>query len=581
MKTIHKIIGACLAITMFTSCDVDKITSVQDDFKINVNPDAVIGKLEVSVINANADSDTNIDATISFSGDQSANIFTTDGKRVFRLSQGFITVGLKRTIQVSEEAPVSVVATITADGFLTKTQEIFFTGEDTQSISIPIMEVDNLPSGTIVQSTTEALTNNETASEITVEVKVDDSTDADSGVEFSIPAGTSFTDEDGNDITGSDVAIDFQTFSTETPTEQEILDTPVEENGEISFDVINELPTDFGIDENIETEQLGKSRSNKVASITEDLIPLNYLGCFYLYVNGRKVYGFSKPTRVRNYLSNYYLSRSTNPKTGVAPKVGDEVDVFYYNWRTRKKESVGKSKIQSSGSRYYVEFNASRSGLYPIGFRKPNVCPDPITQPIYFSNKGLGTWYYYSVRAKNSYYGSGWGCMYISGDKKIYPDQLNYWGYRGFKRLTGDMILTIYNYERSNRKWAIAYNQEISICDLANGQAIDVSNKDCGSPKNIDFRIECSDANYSMNYTGLYYREVNSNRYYNWWNRYGSIINGKLEGSFPCLNDQTEYEFGFYYGKWRITPPVLGNKVNEVYDLLDIDNVCQLIEDNK
>ena len=67
MKTINKIFCALFVLATIAACDTEKLTNLQDEIKIYVNPDAVDNKKEISLINASTGAEITDDVEISIS----------------------------------------------------------------------------------------------------------------------------------------------------------------------------------------------------------------------------------------------------------------------------------------------------------------------------------------------------------------------------------------------------------------------------------------------------------------------------------------------------------------------------------
>ena len=136
MKTINKLICTLLFIGV-TSCDLDKITSLKDDFRITVTPDAVGNKKEIQINNAtNSDPVPSEIIKISISGDVASDIYTSDGSSSFKFDQGKIVIGLKKGMEASPESPIHVSIKVEAEGYLSKTKELEFDGSGSESILV-------------------------------------------------------------------------------------------------------------------------------------------------------------------------------------------------------------------------------------------------------------------------------------------------------------------------------------------------------------------------------------------------------------------------------------------------------------
>ena len=137
------------------------------------------------------------------------------------------------------------------------------------------------------------------------------------------------------------------------------------------------------------------------------------------------------------------------------------------------------------------------------------------------------------------------------------------------------MLLKIYNYSYQNRRYSVVYDKEISICEL-DGQTIDITNSDCFLERDMDLTLECPDATYILNNVYVYYKPENGG----YWSYFDRVLNSKLTGKSPCLDDGVKYEFGFWYNGWRVTPPLTETQMIDLYENFDLNAICPEIRNN-
>lgn len=565
---MKKIIAFITLSIILSSCDFDKLTTIQDDFVVTVNAEPVLSKVNLQIFDANGGKDIASKVTINFEGENADQIYAINGSKTFNVDNGFITVGVNTNYPVSIENPLKILANISADGFISKSREITFDGADIREEQISLLQKENLPKAIILETVTETLSGNATVSEINVSIT--SNTNTEEITEFTIPANTSFYDENDNLITGSAVDAEFQTFDAESPDEDDV--PAADENPEIYTGGNDEFPGGLNLDGDF------SSKTNPIKNALNQkldesyLIPVTNLWCFYLYVNGRKVYRFSNPTLVRNYIYN----NAFNPNTNQPAKVGDALSVYYFNRTTWQKEKLTNAIIQRDGRGFYVEFTAPRSGVYPIGFEVNFNHSCTSINSVKFVNNGRRSFYWYTVAHKsNPTRPIKYGYMYFDGTQEVNDTNLNYWRNRGFSFLGDDMLLKIYNYSYQNRRYSVVYDKEISICEL-DGQTIDISNTDCFIERDMDLTLECPDATYILNNVYVYYKPENGG----YWSYFDRVLNSKLAGKTPCLDNGVKYEFGFWYNGWRVTPPLTETQMIDLYENFDLNAICPEIRNN-
>ena len=213
MKTINKLI-CILLFTGVTSCDLDKITSLKDDFRITVTPDAVDNKKEIQINNATNNNPVTSDITMSISGDAASNIYTSDGKSSFAFDQGKIVIGLKKGMEPSPENPIHASVTVEAEGYLSKTKILTFDGSGSESININLLKIDDLPKTIQIVEETGALSDDETTTDI--EVSITSSDETEELAKIVLEAGSSFEDNNGEPVEGSNLVMNIETYELQT-----------------------------------------------------------------------------------------------------------------------------------------------------------------------------------------------------------------------------------------------------------------------------------------------------------------------------------------------------------------------------
>ena len=558
MKKIIQLLTLCIVIT---SCDFQKVSDLQDNFEIKVSAEPVLSKINVKVFDSKNGSDISENINLTFTGPDADKVFTVNGGRNFNIDNGFITIGINRNTPVSEENPLSVTATVNADGFISKSQEINFDGSDIQEVQLSMMKISDLPASTALKTVSETLVDNKTTQEIKIEIP--SKKDSQEIVEVSIPADTEFYDEDGNTITGGDVRIDFQTFDTTIPTLDELSDGV--ENPETLAGGFNEFPGDleFG-----DASKSAKS-TNKAGGY---LVPIGSLYCIYYYVNGRRVSGVSRPTTV-----TFYVRKTTiNPNTNQAIKAGDIVSFYrkVNNSNTKIADVAGKTLSWNTNYLYFKVSLPAGPGIYPYGFEVQPSCTATINK-VTFKNDGRRTFYCYNIASKsNPNRALRWGYMYFDGSYEVNSRNANYWRNRALNQLKDDMILKIYYYSRADRRYKVVYEQEVSKCDL-DGQTIDISNTDCFEERDLDLKLDCPDATYLLNNVYVYYKKESDRG----WSYFDRVSNSRLNGKSPCLEDGVKYQFGFWYSGWKVTPPLTETEMLNLYQNFDIPTICNAIKD--
>lgn len=561
MKKVLQLIAICLLIT---ACDFEKVTSLQDDFEIKVSAEPVFSIINLKVFNAKDGSDITENLDLKFSGENADKVYTVNGSKKFKIENGFVTLGINRNIVVSPENPIEVTATISANGFVSKTQVVNFDGSDIQEVQISMLKESDLPQSIAYINVTETLQDNKTTKEILIEIPP--TTDEDDIMEVSIPKDTEFYDENGNTITGGNVTVELQTFDTTVPTLDELSADVA--NPETLAGGFNEFPGSLEFD-----GDSGKSAKATRANGSY-LSPIGSLYCIYYYVNGRRVSGVSRPTTY-----SFSVSRNIiNPNTGQYVKAGDII-AFYRtaNNVNTKIANVPVTTRSSWWGRTYLSFTVTipaGPGVYPYGFEVTPSC-NTLSTGVKFKNDGRRTFYCYYISNKyNPQRALRWGYMYFDGTYEVNSRNIRYYRNKALDMLRDDMILTILYYNRQENRYKIAYQEEVSKCDL-DGKTVDITNTECFQERNLDLSLECPDATYLLNNLYVYYKK-DTDRY---WNYFDRVSRSKLNGKSPCLDPGTKYQFGFWYGGWKVTPPLTEQQMLNLYQNFDLPTLCNAVKD--
>lgn len=560
MKKLIQLFAISLLIT---ACDFQKVTDLQDDFEIKVSAEPVFSIVNLKVFNAKDGSDISESLDLSFSGADADKIYTVNGTRDYKIENGFVTLGINRNATVSAENPISVTAVISASGYVSKTQEVNFDGSDIQEVQISMLKESDLPQAVSFQSVTEGLTDNKTTQEILLEVPP--ANDEDDVVEVSIPADTEFYDENGNTITGGSVTVELQAFDTTIPTLDEL--SEITTNPETLAGGFNEFPGSLEID--------APAKSTSSNNITGSyLSPIGSLYCIYYYVNGRRVSGVSRPTTYSFSVN----SNTINPNTGQRAKAGDIISFYRtFNNTNTKIDDIPLTSRTSWWGRTYLSFRVTipaGPGIYPYGFEITPSC-NTLSSGVTFKNDGKRTFYRYHVANKyNPQRALRWGYMYFDGTYEVNSRNIRYYRNRALNMLRDDMILTMYYYSYQERRFKVIYSEEVSKCDL-DGQTIDISNPDCYQERNLDLSLECPDATYLLNNLYVYYKKESDRS----WSYFDRVSNSRLNGKSPCLEAGVKYQFGFWYGGWKVTPPLTEQEMLNLYENFDLPTICNAIRD--
>lgn len=167
---MKKLIAFITLSILLSSCDLDKLTTIQDDFAITVAAEPVLNIVNLQIFDANGGKDIPSKVTINFEGENADQIYAINGSKTFNVDNDFITVGVNTNYPVSIDNSLKVQANIRADGFISKSREITFDGGDIREEQVSLLQKANLPKANILGTVTETLAGNAIVSEINVSI---------------------------------------------------------------------------------------------------------------------------------------------------------------------------------------------------------------------------------------------------------------------------------------------------------------------------------------------------------------------------------------------------------------------------
>ncbi|WP_010135786.1 hypothetical protein [Ochrovirga pacifica] len=578
MKTIkYLIIAAVLGLQV--GC-IDK--KFEDEFKISITPDAVVSKTTLEISNANGD-ETPISGEISFYGEGSEFIYTPEGKKEFVVNEGVVTVGVIANANASLEDPITVLGTITAEGYESKHVELTFDGEDEfKYINTTISKIGEEPEGVESSSKSVDLNNGTITEEVTVDVTSNGSGER---VEVTLPEGTIVKDEEGNVLDDSDLEFELVSYDLTKPSTLDALS----EGGflredEDEDDLVQRMPLVNAI----------ASDSPQLDSSGDLIMPLtNPLG-FYLksskvthryrytrrhctwswwrrrchYHTYYRYNTFTYPARIIKYITPGTL----NPVSGNPMKLGDRVTVYREEggvYRTKGEVSV----VDRYGS-LALEYSTYSDGRYLFGFSPKQVetCTVDVSSQITLVNNGIPQAFKFVVAKNNRVYANAY--MYVGGEMTInlsyapnLAATLRYLNNPGYS-------LQVYTAVGGVK----VYDKQLTLCDIIGGNIDLDGTSECVYQANYDVKIDCPSVNLVLNYLPVFYKKE-SDVYYK---RFGYINKGYIKGGTPCLDASEKYQFRVLYdNQWRVSPVRTGAQVNAQANGIGFNetNICDFVEE--
>jgi hypothetical protein len=516
MKTINKIICTLLFIGV-TSCNVDKITSLKDDFKITVTPDAIDNKKEIQINNAtNSDPVPSAIIKMSISGDVASDIYTPDGSSSFVFDEGKIVIGLKKGMETSPENPIHADVTFEAEGYLSKTEILTFDGSGSESININLVKIDDLPETIQIEEETGALSDNETTTDI--EVSITSANKTEKLAKILLEAGSSFEDNNGNPVNGSNLVMNIVTYELQT----EIVD---EQTGYSATEEFKEITIPAsGDDEEAILEpfsviSLDTSLDGTPVNISEDT-----------------------PATVNISVPNdeyevYFVEKGSN--TAIQITFKDKV----------ANRSAGSSAIKQK------QFKAYKTGLYFIAIKlyQSVFCSEDFTTLNFINNKAADR--YRIILKEDGYIKKSSNVTLFNGEEiaiQFRPKKESLY--------TLSVIHNQKDFLSKNIVCGRIYPTfELGVTETASYV--------------IPMNINCPSISIALDETTIYYKSDGESEFY----PYGKAVAGELNNT-PKLEDNTDYQFQFFYDETITTDAILGSEIKELIDSYDLDEICDEIE---
>jgi hypothetical protein len=170
-----------------------------------------------------AGEDASMQVTVSLHGEDASDIVASDGSLDYVCSEGFLALAVKTGVTPSETAPVRFRLVCSAPGYLKTSQVVTLTGLGGIDVTIPMVEIANVPDGVAAASgSVSAVSGTGTSSAFTLNSGNPVTTMGVSSATVTIPQGTVMMDDNGQTLTGQ-IDVDLAYFN------------PLDENSVQSF----------------------------------------------------------------------------------------------------------------------------------------------------------------------------------------------------------------------------------------------------------------------------------------------------------------------------------------------------------
>jgi len=525
-------------IAIITSCKgFDEIT---EDFDIIINNSVfkqqIVVELFDPVNQSNLDGDNVLQVEVI--GRDADKIVTDAGNNVNTaiVVNGAISLAVNPNKNETNE-PVQFMLKITGENYLTTTLPVFLSEIDSvATISANVVNKLNTPEGIDYSKSEETLVNNTISNDISLKTS---GVKAGTSSEITIKAGTIFKDENGNDISGSEIeseVVHFNSNSSESLSSfpggfmpQEITD----ENGNTVDDAYFETAGFVSID---------------------------------IKIGDKEVKNFSEPITIKMQVAPDFV----NPETGSIIKLGDVIPIWSYSKDDGKWDYHTNGTVTNDGNNnFVVEYTTTHLSWYNLDF-KGRRCSSwtysggrwtysPLAK-INVTMNGVSRNNAFSLFSDFIYENTNQSVSYFSGKTKSWYDGQSFQLYNAPAGRNIQMV--IYSGRSRYRKGELLF-KSAPFNPCSGSINIDVSSITSQLPQLV---------NVTVRYKGvcngkvleptipLYMRDLT----YGYWRYIGYVYNGNITIRQIELNQ--EYQFGTYYNGQFFSQNISFDKTEYIND---------------
>ncbi|WP_300599188.1 hypothetical protein [Niabella sp.] len=305
------------------------------DLEISVNSNVFknVVNLEVS----SSIGGTSLDnATVVITGPDADKIYNAEGKKIFKITGGFLFLAVDPNIVVNEQAPLNINVAIAAANHLGVQMPVKITGSEKITMrKVVLLNTTAASSEMAVKSTSVALSADGTpAANITVNIPPPSGSSESATV--MIPAGTQFRDANNNVVSGTDLKVSLIVPKTGSESLADI------------------FPGGTGL-----TQPAVQTASGTSAGT---LLP-GGMSEVSFSLNGTAITNFSKPVDLGITLDPEFM----HPGTGQKVKSGDKLSVFSFSANNPIWKHEQEAVVQSSGNKLTVNFSSSHATWFLAG----------------------------------------------------------------------------------------------------------------------------------------------------------------------------------------------------------------------
>ncbi len=338
MKKTIQYIAAALTMTVFLGCEkspLDVVDSVDSYVGLSESFDIFEQTMMVEIVDANDPQTYPEGMTITVTGQDADLVFESGGSRDFDPVDGKLYLIVNPSYAPEDGADLEFNINIEAPGYLPVNMEAYFsTEEDDQLITIPMVNLENPPTGVANSAATFSLSGGALSGMQEVEVLPEG--DKETGATVTLPDGVMFYDEDGNQLAGGAVEVSLTHFDSEQESST------------------NAFPGGF-----MPRSVIGPDGS-------EEEVFFNTAGFASINMNvgGSKVKSFSDPVTVHMTLSDDVY----NTDTEAAISVGDVVPIWSYEVETGQWVYEQEATIVEEEGELALSFDITHLSWYNVDF---------------------------------------------------------------------------------------------------------------------------------------------------------------------------------------------------------------------
>lgn len=512
-----RLLAIFVLMAIFQNCNLDKTT---EDFDLRLKPELMAHSAQLNISDASDPAVIPENITLSIEGENATDVYEVSGVQQFEVVNGKIGIGLHPRGNPTPEDPATITIFITADGYLDKRTQISLSvDEESQLVEIPMVKVDNPPTGVSFEINNTALVGDSLSNDYAIDLPP--ANGSSTGMDMVVPKGTEFLDADGNKIRGGQLDVQVGHFDNQQES------------------ALSSFPGGFSPDSLIDENGNGTSGT----FVTGGFATID------MSVNGTDVKNFSKPVTVTMEVN----ANTINPNTGTTVAVGDSFPIWSFDQAANTWQYETDGIVRQGTNGLEVAYQITHLSWYNLDFKGRRCCGGNWTRVgrrwryqwlgnckvINISMPGFERSDYEYFKIRTVYAGtnqsvSRWSTKY----KHLYD------GARLTVRNAPSANVEVLVYDRSNN--IIGRSGTTTLC---NGSM--TMNVNATPPQRIVFDVEGVCANNQQVSIKpsfwVYYKPTAGSSYFR---TLGYLNQG--QGSTTLLNIGDEYEFCAYYAGTRV-----------------------------